>query len=181
VRAVTLKRAPHLCAYAGGVSLVEALIAVLIVAIGLMGIASLILESLRNGHVALLQTQAVNLVSDMEERIRANPGAGNAYDCSAYPDGPSVRDCAPSGATSTGINCTSHELAEDDLAQWQRAVRLALPTSGTNSCEANVSYAAERASSEPSTYRVSVSWLQRGGLVPLTYRSDLLIAPTRAP
>lgn len=164
-----------------GVSLVEALVALLIVAIGLVGIASLILESLRNGHIALLQTQAVNLVSDMEERIRANFGAGRAYDCSTYPNGPSVRNCAPSTATSGGINCTSDQLAEDDLAQWQRAVRLALPTPGASSCEADVVYAAPGASSEPSSYRVSVSWLQRGGLLPLTYQSEVLVAPTRAP
>src|SRR5215470_8922709 len=103
-----------------GFSMVEALIAVLIVAIGLMGVASLIVESLKNGHAALLRTQAVNLVSDMQERIRANPLGGDAYDCAKYARGPALLGCAPSGATPTAVSCTARQLAEDDLAEWQR-------------------------------------------------------------
>lgn len=165
----------------GGVSLVETLVAVLIVAIGLVGVAGLILKSLRNGHEALLRTQVVNLVTDMEERIRANPVAGAAYECAAYPGGPSSRNCAPSGLANPGANCTSRELAEDDLAQWQSAVRLALPTVGTGTCEANVVYTAAAGSGEPARYRVSVSWLQRGEPLPLSYQSELLLAtPTPA-
>ena len=90
-----------------GVSMVEALVAALIVAIGLMGVAGLIVESLQNGHGALLRTQAVNLVSDMQERIRANPLGADAYDCAQYASGPSLLGCAPSGASPGGVNCTA--------------------------------------------------------------------------
>lgn len=155
-----------------GMSMVEALIAVLIVAIGLMGVASLIVESLKNGHGALLRTQAVNLVSDMQERIRANPLAGDAYDCAQYSSGPTLLGCAPSGSA-LGVNCTARELAEDDLAQWQRAVRRVLPSAAAGSCAANVMYAAGDAS-QPARYDVSVSWQQRNEA--LTYQSELLIA-----
>lgn len=165
---------------AGGMSLIEMLVAVLVVGIGLMGVASLIVESVRNGHVALLRTQVINLVSDMQERIRANPGAGEAYACAFYSGGPSIRNCAPSGAGAAGRNCTASELAEDDLAQWQSAVRLTLPIAGRDVCEANVVYAAPGRSSDPAKYRVSISWLQRGGDAPLTYESELAIAPVLA-
>ena len=107
--------------------MVEALVAALIVAIGLMGVAGLIVESLQNGHGALLRTQAVNLVSDMQERIRANPLGADAYDCAQYASGPSLLGCAPSGASPGGVNCTARELAEDDLAEWQNAAKRALP------------------------------------------------------
>lgn len=155
--------------------------AVLVVAIGLVGIAGLILASLRNGHEALLRTQVVNLVSDMQERIRANPGAGAAYDCAAYPSGPTLQGCAPSGSA-LGTNCTSRALAEHDLAQWQSAVRLALPTAHARPCESGVAYTAAASASEAARYRVSVSWLQRGEPLPLTYESELLlVAPVTAP
>ena len=164
-----------------GVSLVEALVAVLVVALGLMGVASLIVESVKNGHGALLRTQAVNLVSDMQERIRANPLGAGAYDCSVYSSGPALLGCAPSDAAPAGVNCTARELAEDDLAEWQRAVRRALPSVGPavgpGSCAANVVYVAASGATEPLRYLVSVSWQQRGGLEPLTYQSELIVSP----
>jgi len=156
-----------------GFSMVEALIAVLIVAIGLMGVASLIIESLKNGHGALLRTQAVNLVSDMQERIRANPLAGDAYECAQYSSGPALLGCAPTESMPAAVSCTSRELAEDDLAEWQRAVRRALPLGMKDSCAADVRYAAGDAT-RPARYTVSVSWQQRNE--PLTYESELLVA-----
>jgi type IV pilus assembly protein PilV len=156
-----------------GFSMVEALIAVLIVAIGLMGVASLIVESVKNGHGALLRTQAVNLVSDMLERIRANPLAGDAYDCAGYAGGPALLGCAPSGAVPEAANCTARELAEDDLAEWQKAVRRALPAVTAGVCAADVMYAAADAT-QPARYSVRVSWQQRNE--PLTYQSELLVS-----
>jgi type IV pilus assembly protein PilV len=156
-----------------GLSMVEVLLAVLIVAIGLMGIAGLFVEGLQNGHGALLRTQAVNLVSDMQERIRANPLAGDAYDCARYSSGPTSLGCAPSGPASAGVSCTAREQAEDDLAEWQKAVRRALPSVKPGSCAANVLYAAGDAT-RPARYQVSVSWQQRDE--PLAYRAELLVA-----
>ena len=157
-----------------GMSMVEALVAVLIVGIGLMGVASLIVESVRNGHGALLRTQAVNLVSDMVERIRANPLGTDAYDCARYSGGPALLGCSPSGAAPDGVNCTARALAEDDLAGWQSAVTRALPSVGPAACGGNVAYIAASDATEPSRYLVSVSWQQRGE--PLTYQSELLVA-----
>lgn len=157
-----------------GMSMVEMLVAVLVVGIGLMGVASLMIESMRNGHGALLRTQAVNLVSDMVERIRANPLGTDAYDCARYARGPVLLGCSPSGPAPGGVNCTARELAEDDLAEWQSAVMRALPSVGPASCRGNVAYVAASDATEPSRYRVSVSWQQHGE--PLTYQSELLVA-----
>jgi type IV pilus assembly protein PilV len=139
-----------------GFSVVEALVASLIVSIGLLGVGELILCSLREGAAALRRTQAVGLVSDMVERIRANPDAGDAYDCASYPDGPAERGCAPSGAPAG--ECTARELAEDDLARWQSFVRQSLPRAGAGKCDANVTYFAATDDSEPAKYHVVVSW-----------------------
>ena len=156
-----------------GFSMVEALIAVFIVGIGLMGIASLIVESLKNGHGALLRTQAINLVSDMQERIRANPLGGDAYDCAKYSGGPALLGCAPAGTAAAAVSCTARELAEDDLAEWERAVRRALPAVMRGACAGAVMFAAGDAT-EPARYTVSVSWQQRNE--PLTYQSELLVS-----
>lgn len=56
-----------------GMSLVEVLVALVVLSVGLLGIAQLLVYGMRTSHAALLRTQAVNLVADMAERIRANP------------------------------------------------------------------------------------------------------------
>jgi type IV pilus assembly protein PilV len=143
----------------------------------MLGTATLILDGLRNAHLALLRTQAVNLVSDMIERIRANPAAGSAYECATYTAGPTEHGCATTDAA-LGTACTPDELAEDDMARWQSAAREALPQSD-DACAASVSYAAAAAAGDAARYRVSVSWLARGELQPLTYTSDLFLASSR--
>ena len=159
-----------------GMSLVECLVALLVLTIGLMGMARLIIEGLRNGHLALLRTQAVNLVNDMSERIRANPEARSAYECASYTGGPTEQGCAPTDSAS-GTSCSPAQLAEDDLARWQSAARTALPMVSADSCAANVVYTEPAASNEPAQYRVSVSWNEPGELTPLVHQSDLLVSP----
>jgi type IV pilus assembly protein PilV len=166
-----------------GFSLIECLVALVVLAMGMLGTATLILEGLRNAHLALLRTQAVNLVSDMIERIRANPSAGPAYECAAYTagaadaGGPAEHGCASNDAV-LGTLCTPAELAEDDLARWVRAARATLPQND-DACAANVSYIAAGAAGDVARYRVSVSWLARGEPAPLMYESDLLLASLR--
>src|SRR5581483_8005302 len=130
---------------------------------------------LRSGHDALLRTQAVNLVTDMAERIRANPAAAAAYDCASYTSGPTTHSCAATDAAAS-TNCTSIGLAEDDLARWQQAASALLPLS-PGPCAANVEYTAPSASDQPARFRVSVAWRDRSEPTPLMYRSDLLLVP----
>lgn len=161
-----------------GLSLVEALVALLVLSIGLLGIAGLFVESVRNSRSALLRSQAVNLVADMGDRIRANAVAGDAYDSGAYPGGPETRGCAPD-RDDAGGSCSAAELAEDDLARWAQAVRDALPTLGEAAPSALVDYEPPDAAGEPERYAVSVSWREPGEAEPLSYRTEVLIMPRR--
>jgi type IV pilus assembly protein PilV len=61
-----------------GVSLLEVLIAVLVLSVGLLGIAGLQTANLRNTQSAHQRTVAVLLAVSMSERIRANPTAAEA-------------------------------------------------------------------------------------------------------
>ena len=53
-----------------GVSIVEALVAFVILSVGLLGIAGLYLESVRSNRTALTRTAAVQLANDLADRIR---------------------------------------------------------------------------------------------------------------
>ena len=156
-----------------GFSMVEALVALVIVAVGLLGVGQLTLQGLRESSIALGRTRAVYLISDMIERIRANPDAEDAYDCAGYPGGPTEHGCAPSGAPARP--CTARELAEDDLARWQALARDALSLTPTGACDANVVYLAAGSDSEPERYRVELSWMERGSDTPITLSGELAL------
>ncbi|MEL7449664.1 MAG: type IV pilus modification protein PilV [Pseudomonadota bacterium] len=62
-----------------GFSLLETLVALVVLSIGLLGIAALQVEGLQLGQNALAYTKAVNLASDMADRVRANEAGIAAY------------------------------------------------------------------------------------------------------
>ena len=62
-----------------GFSLLEVLIALLILSIGLLGLAALQTTGLRSNQMATMRTLATQIAYDMSDRMRANP-AGMAND-----------------------------------------------------------------------------------------------------
>lgn len=154
-----------------GASLVEVLVALGVLSIGLLGIGQVLVHAMRTGHAALLRTQAVNLVADMAERIRANPLGAAAYDCAGYASGPVPHDCAAVDAVTAPANCTAAQLAEDDLARWQAAVRAALPVPEV-ACAAHVRY--ERGT-VLDRFRVSLGWQDAGSSEILSEQADVVI------
>ncbi|HXH03935.1 MAG TPA: type IV pilus modification protein PilV [Candidatus Competibacteraceae bacterium] len=59
----------------GGFSLLEVLVALIVVTIGLLGLAALQGRSLQTNHSAYLRTQATNLAYQMLDTWRANRGS----------------------------------------------------------------------------------------------------------
>jgi type IV pilus assembly protein PilV len=153
--------------------MVEALVALVVISVGLLGMGQLTLTALRESSIALGRTRAVQLISDMMERIRANPDAEDAYDCASYAGGPTEHGCAPSGAPAR--SCTARELAEDDLARWQTLAYDALPLAGPGICDANVAYLAAATDDEPARYRVELTWRERGSDAPITLAEELTL------
>lgn len=131
-----------------GFTLVEVLIALLVLSIGMLGIAALYLESLRASRSALVRTEAVTLASDIADRMRANRNPAGAYDCGGTCD-------AGEGGNAIAIA---------DLNAWRTAVATQLP-GGTSS----VTYAAGAANT-PNAYVVTVSWTEIGYANPLSYQ-----------
>jgi len=74
MRLVATKR-PH------GFSLIEVLVALIVLSVGMLSIAELLVQGVRGNRSAHLRTQAVDLVSDMADRIRAR---GSADDLAAW-------------------------------------------------------------------------------------------------
>jgi len=108
----TKARYPKGPAAARGFSLIEVLVAVLVLAIGLLGLAALQSTAMKFTDSAASRTQATVLAYDILERMRANPdGMGSsAYDVD-FSDNP-----------------TAGTMAETDLTQWKADLADDLPS-----------------------------------------------------
>jgi type IV pilus assembly protein PilV len=93
-----------------GVGLIEVLVALMVVSIGLLGVASLYTSSLQAKTTSLSRLKAVSLASDIADRIRANPTAVASYLLSV-----AGTTTATNCATAT---CTDTQMAASDLNQW---------------------------------------------------------------
>lgn len=107
-----------------GFTLLEILIAVVVLSIGLLGIAGLQAVGQQSNHSAYLRSQATALAYDMIDRMRANnAGVANGdYDAidttaNTYTD--------PGCASST---CSSTQMAQYDMYDWQQELANQLPT-----------------------------------------------------
>jgi len=107
-----------------GFTLVETLVALVVLAVGMLGIAGLYVEGLRLNRTAIYRTQAVELAADMAERIRANRGARSQpiYTGADVGTGPPDDPLACTNAT-----CSPGELRDYDWAAWLAAIDERLP------------------------------------------------------
>ncbi|NOT89237.1 MAG: type IV pilus modification protein PilV [Lysobacter sp.] len=72
------RRAPGSAAAVRGVGLIEVLVAVLVLAIGLLGVAAMQATALRNSQSSLERSQGVMHVYTILDAMRANPNAARA-------------------------------------------------------------------------------------------------------
>lgn len=123
-----------------GFTLIEVLIATLVLAVGLLGLAGLQAASIKNNLSAYNRSQATQLAYDMADRMRANknesldPNTGSVLAASTYLTMASTAATVQTGCTTTS-GCTRAQMAENDLFQWNAALTAAL-TGGTGTITA---------------------------------------------
>lgn len=129
-----------------GFSLVEVLIALIIMSIGMLGIAGLYVQSMQAGRTSMLRHHAVTLAGDIADRIRANPRAGVAYAAAAGAD---------NNCVGTGANCDVAQMAAHDIELWQTQAEDFLPPFADLSQQVVVAF---DAATIPPTYTITVRW-----------------------
>lgn len=118
-----------------GFTLIEVLIAVVLLAGGLLGLAALQAAGLNNNHSAYNRSQATQLAYDIADRMRAN--APTAANYQSIVMAPADASCATGNdpctkCASTASSCTPAELAEKDLFDWNKALADTLPSGAGN-------------------------------------------------
>ncbi|MEX0733431.1 MAG: type IV pilus modification protein PilV [Steroidobacteraceae bacterium] len=95
-----------------GATLIEALVALLILSIGLLGVAGLQLQALRSNHGAHLRSQATMLAHDIADRMRAN------------------RTAALAGGYNVAVGAVpgGNTLADLDVVAWKQSLADILPS-----------------------------------------------------
>jgi len=135
-----------------GFTLIEVLVALVVMSVGMLGIAGLYVTSMQAGRTSLFHHHAVTLAGDIADRIRANPRATFLY-AGVGAD----NNCAPPVA----VDCTPAEMAAHDIFQWDQQAVDTLPT-GTVTIVFNNGVA-------PPTYQITVAWNEPGELPPPSY------------
>ncbi len=120
-----------------GFTLIEVLIAMIVLAVGLLGLAMLQTTGLSTNQSAYNRSQAVQLASDIVDRMRTN----NSLDATGKPYAdkylyafmkPKDATCATGNTPCTACGsaeklCTPTQLAVKDLYDWNQALISTLP------------------------------------------------------
>jgi type IV pilus assembly protein PilV len=125
-----------------GFTIVEVLVAMVVLSVGMLGIAGLYVTTLRSIGGAIYRQQAVNFAADMADRIRVNRTANIAYAGAA-----ANNNCTGAAAV---VNCTPAQMAADDLFGWSAQVAAGLPSGAGAVTVAGAAV--------PYTYTITVSW-----------------------
>lgn len=98
----------------GGVSMIEVLVTMAVLAFGLLGMAGLMMQSQRSGMESYQRVQALILLQDMYERINTNRVAAGCY---AYTNATTGAPYLGTGSSASAVCATNPQVATD-LGTW---------------------------------------------------------------
>jgi type IV pilus assembly protein PilV len=127
-----------------GFMLIEVLIAMLVLAIGLLGIAAMQVRGLQYSHDAYLRSQISVLAASMADRMRLNRALVAGYTAGSPYTVPSTQ---PMGCTESSVGATN------DLACWHKEVFNALPPGSSADIVAELD----------GEFTIALGWLDREG------------------
>jgi type IV pilus assembly protein PilV len=142
-----------------GVSMIEVLVSILIIVLGLLGLAGLQSHATLAEAEAFQRAQAITLVQDMVDRMNAaRPSSTNnkdGYDLQYV-------TANPLGTGNTQMNCVNYLGVERDKCEWNSALLGAAEKAGGNAIGAMDSargcITLVSANTMPRTYEIAVVW-----------------------
>jgi len=142
-----------------GIALMEALVALVILALGLLGLVAAQTRLAADSRSSSQRAVAVGLIDDLGNRMLINREAAllGSYDM-AWGVTPATANC-------TTANCNATERARFDLNQWVQALESSLP-GGTATVF--------RSATDPRQLGIAVSWAAREGGVTAAEREARL-------
>jgi len=107
--------------YQQGITLIEVLVTMVVMSVGLLGLAGLQTTSVKDGLDNAKRSQVTWLVTEIIERVRANPegratGYNTTINSSECPTAP-AQQCADNSQGDASITCTPNQAAAFDV--WE--------------------------------------------------------------
>ncbi|MBM0105163.1 type IV pilus modification protein PilV [Steroidobacter sp. S1-65] len=133
-----------------GFSMVEVMVALVVLAVGMLGIAGVYVTTLRSSGSAISRLQAVTLAGDMADRIRANRWARGTYTNATGEE----QECISAG------NCTRDQMALHDVFLWKQQIEDLLP--GDPQGTVQFVQGVPGPPKTPDSYTITVSWKEPG-------------------
>ena len=125
-----------------GFTLVEVLIALIVLSVGMLGIAGLYLHSIQAGRTSVFRHHAINLAGDIADRIRANPTAGVNYQGAG----------GNNNCVLGNVDCNPAQMAANDIELWKTQAGDMLPSGDVVIVfDDNVA---------PPTYQIDITWVE---------------------
>ena len=153
-----------------GFSLIEVMVALLVLAIGLLGLAALQTLGLKFNTQSYQRTQAVLNAYDIVDRIRANSGgmvAGN-YDDIDVSYTPPAQDCM-------AATCSTTQMADYDIGQWKASLTSLLSQGQGGICRGTLTLSPYACAVNPGAtlFTVAVTWVEYDLNMNLTVEAQL--------
>ncbi len=150
-----------------GFTIVEVLVAMIILAIGVLGLGLMQISSLQNTRGGQMRSQATLLAYDIIDSMRANIPAVTA---GHYNSANRTGYAGPSQCYGAESNCSDQDMANADLDRWRTSLRLNLPPAGWGTVTTTDAV-------DTSVVSVTVNWTDPytpGGFEQLTLSSELM-------
>lgn len=110
------------CSKESGSSLIEVVVALFVLAIGMLGVLSMQVKSMQFNQSAYYYSQAVYLANEILENMRSSPGVADAYLIGLDETAPTIsKNCS-----ATGVTCSPTELRDFNLKKWRENIESAL-------------------------------------------------------
>lgn len=137
-----------------GFTMIEVLVALVVLSVGLLGLAGMQLTGLRNNTSAYSRSQATLMAYDIIDRMRANTAGITAggYDTIQTKGAGANCPANTDACTTAAAGCTPAQLAAQDIYEWCQLFNATPPLL------ANSSGTVTRAGN---TFTVSVTWPDR--------------------
>ena len=115
-----------------GITLIESLVAIVVPALGILGVVGVQMRTLSDTQTTVRRAQAIRLIEDLSERLKVHPNALNAVNPTGAGTASYIADTWDSALTEPdpkcdAAKCEPAQLAAYDLWAWRTLVRSTMP------------------------------------------------------
>lgn len=147
-----------------GFTLVEILVSLLILSVGMLGMAGIQVSGLRNSATSTYRTDATQLSYDIADFMRANKMAVSSNDFAtisyAYSDTLTdpQKSCLQATTTATVSSCTASEMALVNVYDWVSRARQKLPNASVSVQCNDLDTTDTDTCTDNSTHAITLTW-----------------------